>query len=507
MLSRLPNLARLGLWSTILFVLTLWLGTRHNDFPWYYHPDEPGKVEQVLGMRSLNFHHPMLLLNTTNAAVSAFGVAREPQAVVEAGRRVSAIFTASAVVALALVGYIWRGWSVSLIAGVALATHHQIFELSHYMKEDTALFFGLAVTFLAAHLQQRTPSLRNALLLGMGVGLAISGKTLGALALFIAVPVFISTRAKSGWRVILSAAVCAFAVFAVLNYQAFANMAEVKENSARELALVTGGQGMTQSVPHSRYWSIFLANSTPIIWILLVVAFHGAWRRRKTLNSAQWATIIFPVALAVTLSFFPKENDRYFLPASALFTLLAAVGTADLAAFLRSDGQRRFARTGIGAVLVLGQLVSWTDDRAGLLRYDQAFQHDDTADLLVWLRSSAAPQDIIAKDNRIRLPDAKRSNKRSSPLPNEIRSAEFVADFGPSEKLQAEGVDLVIISESTYMRFERSGMRPKQGGASDAERRRAFYAELRRSYEPVWSRPRSTVIYLHPGIEVFRLSQ
>ena len=38
-----------------------------NTFPFYYHPDEPGKVEQVLGMRPWNFHHPTLLLSTTKA--------------------------------------------------------------------------------------------------------------------------------------------------------------------------------------------------------------------------------------------------------------------------------------------------------------------------------------------------------------------------------------------------------------------------------------------------------
>ena len=507
MSSRFPNLARLGLWSTLLFVLTLWLGTRHNDFPWYYHPDEPGKAEQVLGMRALNFHHPMLLLNTTKAAVGVFGVEREPQAVVEAGRYVSATFTAFSVVALALLAYIWRGWAVSIIAGLALATHHQLFELSHYMKEDTALLFGLCVTFLAAHLHQRTPSLRNALLLGVGVGLAISGKTLGALSLCIAVPVFIATREKCGWRIVLAAAVCALAVFAATNYQAFANLTEVRSSSARELALVTGGQGMTQSVPHTKYWSIFLANTTPIIWPLIAVALHATWRRRKTLNSAQWATVIFPIALSITLSFFPKENDRYFLPATALFTLLAAVGVSETAAYLHSNSQRRLAKTAIGAILILGQLVSWTDDRAGLLRYDQAFQHDDTADLLAWLRDNTTAKDSIAKDNRIRLPDAKRSSKKARPLPNELRSEEFVADLGPIEKLQTENVEIIIISESTYMRFERSGMRPKQGTASAAERRRTFYQELRRTHEPVWTRPRSTVIYLHPGIEVFRLAQ
>jgi len=38
----------LGAWimAVVLFILTLALDTRHNDFPFTYHPDEGGKVVQ-----------------------------------------------------------------------------------------------------------------------------------------------------------------------------------------------------------------------------------------------------------------------------------------------------------------------------------------------------------------------------------------------------------------------------------------------------------------------------
>ncbi len=505
MLAIIPNKARLWIWSLALFLFTLFVGTRNNHFPWYYHPDEPGKVEQVLGTRPLNFHHPMLLLNAAKLSVVAFGVKESPQSVVEAGRSVSAIFTAAAVLLLSLLGYVWRGWRVAVLAGLALATHHQLFELSHYMKEDTALLFGIAVTFLAAHLHQRAPTLRTALLLGAGVGLAISGKWLGAISLGVAVPVFIATRAKCGWRIVLAAAGCALAILLATNPQALSQPQEVAANFTRETALVTGGQGMTQSIPHGKYWSIFLANTTPVIWLLLGVVLFTSWKRRSSLNSAEWATIGLPFALGIALSFFPKENDRYFLPASALFTLLAATAVADLAKLLNWRISRRWVEAGVGAALVLGQLPSWTSDRGGLVRYYRAFQTDDTADLTEWLRKNATPGDVIAKDNRVRLPEPRRTNGVAR-LPNKILSAEYAADLGTLEKLENDGVRFAIISESTYMRFERAGMRPKQGGESDAERRRAFYADLRRSYEPVWAKPRGTVIYLHPGLEVYRLT-
>ncbi len=506
MFSRLPNSARLGLWSVLLFAITLWLGTRNHDFPWYYHPDEPGKVEQVLGERALNFHHPMLLLNSAIAAVKVFGVEQNQQAVAEAGRTVSACFTAAAVVMLSLLGYLWRGWRVAILAGLALATHHQLFELAHYFKEDTALLFGLSFTFLAVNLHLRTPSLRTAMLTGMGVGLAISGKVPGALSLLVVIPAFIATRKQCGLRTIAASAFVALLVLLATNPQALMNPAAVVENFNREAKLATSGQGMTQSVPHTKYWSIFLTNTTPVIWLLLIAALVSAWRRRRELNIAECATILFPFALAIIMSFFPKENDRYFLPASALFTLLAAVGVADAAQSLHGKLRRSALELILGAALVLGQFVDWTDDRGGLVRYIEAFQTDDTADALEWLRSNTRPEEIIAKDNRVRLPNEKRNSKKARPLPNEIRTSEYAADLGTLDELLADGVDYVIVSKSTYGRFERSGFRPKIGGEDDAERRRAFYAELLRAYEPAWSRPRSAVIYLHPGIEIFRIS-
>ena len=165
-------------WAVALFVATLTLHTRHNDFPYFYHPDEAEKVRQVM-TGDWNFHHPMLLLTATKAvvaAVAARGAKLPEQGVVEAGRWVSAGCVAAAVVALALLAFVWRGWTASLAAGGALLFHHQLFELSHYMKEDSALLAGVAWTFLAAFLFWRKPGAWRAALLGAAVAVAISGK-------------------------------------------------------------------------------------------------------------------------------------------------------------------------------------------------------------------------------------------------------------------------------------------------------------------------------------------
>jgi hypothetical protein len=48
-------------------------------------------------------------------------------------------------------------------------------------------------------------------------------------------------------------------------------------------------------------------------------------------------------------------------------------------------------------------------------------------------------------------------------------------------------------------------LRPQEGERADFERRKAFYESLLRDGELLWERDRGTVIYLHPGIRIYRL--
>ncbi len=494
-------------WCLLVFVATAWLHTRHNDFPWYYHPDEPGKVEQVMGTRPWNFHHPMLLLSATKLAVTVSGVKSE-QAVAETGRTVSALFTAGAVVVMVLIAMLARGWGAGVITGLALMLHHQLFELSHYMKEDPALLFGLSLTFLAGFVFEKWPSPAAAAMMGLACGIAISGKYLGFIAL--AVPVIVLTRSgiKGAWPVLIFVLL---ATFAAVNLPLLGDWERFSASFARESRLVVEGQGeITQRVPHSRYWSIFLANSTPVMWVLILVAVSAAIRRRALLSAMEWTTLGFPFAFAIALSFSPKDNDRYFLPATAMFTLLAVAGISYLADLLRARFRPRWTEAIAGLALVAAQFPSWTDDRGGLVRYVGAFQHDDTAELVEWLRANVPLPAMLAKDEKVRLPTPLRHGESvaTSVLPHRILSDAYAADLGSFEELQARGVTHVITTPSTYQKFERAGFRPKQGQEDLYTRRKLFYAALRRDFDdPVWMRKRGTVIYLHPGLEVYRIAK
>ncbi len=505
MTSSSMNNLRLALWAVALFVATLVLHTQHNDFAWYYHPDEPGKVEQVLGMRPWNFHHPMLLLTCTKLAVSTSG-ATEPQTTVELGRCVSAVFTGISIVALSLLAYRLRGWSAAIAAGITLLLHHQLYELAHYMKEDPALLLGIAVTLLAAHVYQTSPGLAAALGLGTACGIAISGKYLGVISLAFAIPVIARNRRHGAFT---AAAVSMIVVIVLVNFPLLKDWKTFSASFAKETKLVVEGQGqMTQSVPHSRYWSIFLANTTPVIWGLLLLTIWVFARRRRELTMVEWMIFAFPFLYAVALSFSPKDNDRYFLPATGVFTLLAAVGVTELGRFSRDPRRALIIQVVAGLALIAAQLPSWTKDRGGLLRYQSAFQRDDTADLVAWLRQNVPATAAIAKDDKVILPTIERHGEGPGAelLPNQILTDDYVADFGSIEALRAKGVTHLVISQSTYGKFDREGLRPKENASDDFHRRKMFYTLLRRDFEPVKNWPRGTVIYLHPGLEVYRIA-
>lgn len=500
----------LTLWCGALFVLCFTLNTRHNDFPWHYHPDEPGKVEQVREGR-WNFHHPMLLLGTVRLFADADAT---EQQTVETGRTVSAAFMSLAAVALSLVAWRWRGRGAGIATGLVLATHHQLYELAHYFKEDAALLCGLSFAAFAAWLYAERPSLPRAAVLGAACALAISGKYLGVVSLAFAIPVLIQRRLpRAMWAFVLLLVL----VLAAVNWPMFTAPNTFSESFTREAELVVKGQGMTRRVPHWEYWSIFLDNTTPVMWVLLLVFIYTRWRHRHSLSLIETIVSLFPFVFAIALSFSPKTNDRYFLPATAFFSLLAVIGAGDLATWLSTRWPRRVVLGIASFLLVLGQFPAWTPSRDGWLGYDDAFQRDDTADLIAWMNLAPpeCPRDaVVAKDNRVPLPDPgrKKHANRLGIVPQKIvtpRSvglrSDFAADIGTIEEMLEKGITHVAVAESDYGKFFREDLRPKTSDQPDFQRRSEFYDRLFRECEQVFDRDRDTVIYLHPGLRVYRL--
>jgi hypothetical protein len=411
---------------------------------------------------------------------------------------------------LSLLAYAWRGWPAALAAGGALALHHQLFELAHYFKEDSALLAGLALTFLMLMAVWYRPTWRRVALLGAACGLAVSGKYLGVIAFALALPVlyYAPERRPARFGVFAAAAV---ATFCIVNLPLLLHLGTFQESFGREMEFVVHGQrGMTRSVPHSQYWNVFIDNTTPAIWVLLAVFLRARWRERRSLTLPEMIIIAFPFVYTLVLSFSPKSNDRYFLPATALFTLFAALGTMDLARMVERGPRRRWTLAVASAALILCQLVApprplhWNS----FAEYWRAFQVDDTQALIEWLRTKLPPTAVLAKDGRIALPDPKRKKDaaRLGVIPQKVIGARFVADLGTREELRAQGVTHVVVSASAYDAFTLPGLRPQPDERENFERRKAFYEGLLRDDELLFETERGTVIYLHPGIRVYRLT-
>ncbi len=441
-----------------------------------------------------NYHHPLLLLTASKVVVEATETPATRQGVVETGRAVSAGLTALAIVALSLLAFQWRGWPAALAAGGGLMFHHQLYELSHYMKEDSALLCGLALSWLALLHFERAPSLVRAALLGAACALAISGKYIGVIVLLAAGPALWRSGGKAR---AVAFGISLLGVLALVNWPLLAHFGDFRASLARETDFVVNGQkGSTRSVPHAQYWNIFIDNTAPVIWVLLLCFLQARWRERRAITPAHWHLIAFPFVYALALSFSPKSNDRYFLPATAALTVLAAMGVSDVA---RLFGKKWIAGVA-AAALVLGQMPSW-------VRYERAFQNDDSRELLEWCRAELPADAVIAKDSRVWLPDpAKSDGVPAGVIPQKVRAAKFAADLGSLSELREQGITHVAVSESDYGRFFLKSLKPKKGEESDFHRRKAFYESLLREGKLIFERDRGTVIYLHPGIRVYSIA-
>jgi hypothetical protein len=498
---------RLATFCLLLFAAALFLDTRYNQFPYFYHPDEGVKVEQVR-TGDWNYHHPMLLLTVTKAAVTLTGSASTEQSVVQVGRRVSATFASLAIVALSLLAFAWRGWPAAIGTGLALLLHHQFFELSHYLKEDTALMFGVALTFLVVFLFAQRPTTLLAAALGVAVACAISGKYIGVAVLAVVIPVLWRFRAEGKARRWSAFAVALVLALLLINLPLVLHPGAFAQSFQREMQLVVHGQqGTTRRVPHTLYLNIFRDNTTPIIWVLLIVFLAKRWSERRALTLVEWLLVAFPFAFTLALSFSPKSNDRYFLPATAMFTLFAAIGALDLGQLLTRWFSIRHLWIVPCTILVLGQVVSLAPpaDWRTLTPYLDAFQSDDNRDLLEFVHAHVPPTAVIVKDSRVLLPDPDnpRDASRFAPMPQKIIARRYAADLGTIDELRKKGVTHIAVSESDYGGFLLDSVHPRKGESADFTRRKAFYEELLRDGTPIFLRDRGTVLYLHPGLRLY----
>jgi hypothetical protein len=488
--------------ALILFIASLALFTRDNRFSFDYHPDEDGKTHQVIE-RERNFHHPLLLLNATDLAVHLAGTPKTNQRVVIAGRWVSAAFAAGAVAALAMVAFYRAGGLAAWAVGLLVATHDKLYEAAHYLKEDTALLFGLAFFFLAAERFVRQPTMRTLRLLGITAAVAASGKYIGVVTLLFALPIIARARLIEGrWKHFL----LAFGVaFLILNVPPTTHPSSPFRSLKREMVGVTGGhRGLTQDVPHAKYlFELREDLSAPVlalasVWLLALFA----TARKRT--AAEWMLAAFPLVFITLLSFSPKAGGRYLLPVTTLLCVLAGLGVVELARLLPQSAPRFWPNVVITAGTASLLFAQWP-----LLRTTMDdFRHDDRVELAAWVRANVPLDAIIVEDHRVNLAASAPGDESGKPqIPQHVLDNDYAADLGTLDEMKEWGMVYVAVSKRAYERYFSKNLKPRDFEKADYDRRKEFYARLFAEGELVWERESRGIVYLQPGLRLYRLDR
>jgi 4-amino-4-deoxy-L-arabinose transferase-like glycosyltransferase len=474
----------IALLCAAVFTAGLALFTRHNQIPYYYHSDEPSKVNQVVGERQLNFKHPLLLMNTTRLAARATGVGNDKQRAAITGRWVSATFAAASVAMLVLLAWLQGGTLAAVCVAPVVLLSHGLFTFSHFMKEDTALLAGVAATLLAATLFLQRPTGWGALFLGAATGLAISGKYAGAAMLGVAAPVLLlrlgqlkEEERRPVWAVLaffagLLGAVLWINVTALLEWQSFrAGLAYETDHAT------TGGGKPFASLLSMTYVFGLLSQSTwPVrilatgwaVWVVLT------WRGRR---ADERLMVLFPAAYLAILWASPIKATRYLLPVVVVAHYLTGLAVARLCAQLAPAGGRRFFIAGAALAGVLAPQI------ASLRWHLAAFEADSRLQLYRFVREELPPDATILQDRYAGLPDADWGywTETNSPLPQPLTTRHFAPEFGDIAGIREAGIEYVAVCSRAYERF----FDGDTAFGSDAVRER--FERQKRGYEELFA--------------------
>lgn len=499
------KIARQWLIALLLFAAALCFYTRHNTFPFYYHPDEPSKVAQIRD-GSRNFHHPLLLLTVTQLTKQGRGGKVDCQGIVEIGRWWSAIFAATAVAAFSWLGFNRFGLRGGILAGVLMVLQRRPYELAHFMKEDCALLAGIALTFVAIDAFWRRPALLRAVSLGAASALAASGKYIGFIVLVPAIAAVSSRRKSLPLFARLGACLGAFLLAMLLiNFPALIHPSALVDGIREEVTHLNSRFGVeTQHSPFG--WVRYFLETSPVLLLFMLgyVAFVLARFRRVELPDL--LQVGFPFLFGLLLCFSSKQGGRYMLPVNEVAALLGTFGALRFWEEARRENWRWVSHL---IVLLLACSFGYDLVRTGLMV--RAFGRDHRRELVEWMKENVASNATVAIEERVGIP-AELPGRRQRfcelppPIPQKLLAATFASDLGSLEELRAKGVTHVAVTEGRYYLFVEEGRWAAPGAEEIFQRRRTFYRRLFREGKLVWSRKTGKVGVLNPTLRLYDIS-
>jgi len=483
--------------SVVIFSLSLWLGTRNNSFPYYYHLDEPLEVQMVMN-GTTNFHHPLLMGNTTDLVRRILGVREEPQTIVEIGRTCIAVFAALACVAFAWLGYRFAGVAGGLATGLLVALNPLLVELSHYYKEDPALLLGMAASILMVTIFWDAPSRGNALLLGAANGLSFSGKYIGITVVALSIAVLISARPRQ--LRMTEAVLCSLGFVvtsAAINYQLVAGSGKLFTGVGREVALLDAGGSAIQLT--WKYLGVLNENANLLLLLCAAWYIVRLVLRPRGHVLPEYLIVAFALAYALMLSLTPKTAERYFLPVTVLICLFAGVGLTDICRSLTVLARRPITYGYAAFVALLA--ITCALFAATLSKRLEGFGFDTRRQLAAHIEKNLPLDAVIVQDSRVQLIAVlgKAKEQRSFAVPQRVLSNHYAGDFGTVEELRARNILYVALMV---------GQKYKPHPASPLKTREEydqFIKNLKETGELIWTgRPRAPQI-VNPHLELYRL--
>jgi hypothetical protein len=469
-----------------LLALLFWAYTRNNNFPFYYHTDEPGKVSQIIdGTR--NYRHPLLLIDATDAAVGALQIEKTPQSIVHVGRCISALAAALAIAGVVLLTRRHAEWTFALLAGAIAGSHPFLFEAAHYMKEDCVLLAGLIWSLYALDCFCDSDSKMSILLCGLAAGVAASGKYLGVVALLLAIGVVVYKG--GGWKRAAGyvGLLCAIfiATFLAINFRAIVHFSDAINGIGAEFHRIN--RDRSSALFASNYFSRLVVHTGPVLVLGALTYLATFFRKRK--KTIEWALVIFALVYVTALCFTPLAKDRYLIPIVMLFAIFAVLGIRSFFFTQRFPRLPPFGAAVVACVVLIACQLPLTFLEA------REFQRDVRTEMVQWIRDHLPADAVIAHDPHA-WPGENPFHPRGPVTHRQIAPVLFSAELQNIDNMKRLGITHVVVAGHLYR-----GVVGEDHQAPD----NAFYKDVETNGVALWRVPPGRILYLSPGLTVYAL--
>jgi len=309
----------------------------------------------------------------------------DPTAFVLTGRWIALLFGVGTVSVTFALGKRIGGIGVAVIAAFILAVNTFHISRSQMIEVDIPLAFFVTLVLWRALVFMDTPGRKQAVLMGVALGLATSAKYTGAFLIFPVVLAVLMARPLR-WRELVWTGGAALVVFSITSPFVFLDFRTFWDHLLSERQHMEMGHfGITTDSTFTFY---LLALGQRILgWPLAICGLAGmAAFTIRARERGRWAYVLaaFAIPYLLVVSSWAMRADRYLLPVISIFTLFASALVVRLLRSSRIETLPRVLRATLGWLAVLALSA------ASLLAYPRHLedrQTDPRTEARLWIES------------------------------------------------------------------------------------------------------------------------